>query len=57
MEQSNGAQWFLVIVCCSPLMLGFIGGVVTTIRVMQLGWWGLLPFGGVFKQHWMDKQG
>ena len=50
-------MWLLVIMCCTPFLVGVIGTLVAVGRVGQLGWWGLIPFGGTFKAWWMEKKG
>jgi hypothetical protein len=56
MEQNSG-QWFLAVICCTPFLAGLASGAGLMFRVFKMGLWGLLPFGGTFKQWWQEKQG
>lgn len=56
-ESNNSGQWLLLLCCCLPNTISFVIGATAMARVFKMGWWGLLPFGGVFRQWWMEKQG
>ena len=56
MEQNNG-QLMLMVICCTPFLAGLATGVTIMLRVMKIGLWGVIPFGDVFKNWWMERRG
>ena len=57
MENTNTGYLLL---CGCPLAIylaGFVTALVAVKRVMQHGWWGLLPFGGTIKIYMDERQG
>lgn len=57
MSENNSGMWVLVFFCCTPYLAGIASTLLVAGRLAKHGLWGLLPFCGIFKRYWEERQG